>query len=47
MRGAVRNKERGEKGAVRLPKILVLTCVPEARVLPWLFTPSSVPSSFL
>ena len=25
MRGAVRNKERGGEGAVRLPKILVLT----------------------
>ena len=27
MRDAVRNKERWGKGAVRLPKILVLTCV--------------------
>ena len=31
MRGAVRNKERWGKGAVRLPKILVLTA--SARVL--------------
>ena len=26
MRGAGRNKERWEQGAMRLPKILVLTC---------------------